>query len=104
MLFDWAVYGAIIAGIAFLISKQLFKKRAITKPVLWSISIGVFIGNSVIMSMLKQMRYEAMSESIGSSIHPSNPLDIGGAAAMTILFYSILKSQSKSVESKNTNK
>ena len=82
MLLDWVIYGAVVAGIAFLISKQLFKKKPITKPIRWSLTIVVFIVNSVIMAILKQMRYEAMSEAIGSSIHPSNPLDIGGATAM----------------------
>ncbi len=98
MLLDWAIYGAVVAGLAFLISKQMFKKKPITKPILWSLTIVVFIVNSVIMAILKQMRYEAMSEAIGSSIHPTNPLDIGGATAMAILFYSVLKSQGKPVE------
>ncbi len=98
MLLDWAMYGAVIAGLAFLISKQMFKKKAMTKPILWSLTIAIFIVNNVIMAILKQMRYEAMSEAIGSAIHPTNPLDAGGATAMAILFYSILKSQSKLVE------
>jgi len=101
MLLDWAIYGAIIAGLAFLISKQMFKEKTITKPVLWSLTIGVFITNSVILSILKQMRYEEMSEAIGHNIHATNSADIGGAAAMTILFYSILKSPNKIVEPEN---
>lgn len=103
MLLDWVLYGAVIAGIALLVSKKMFKENPITKPVLWSMTGAVFILNSVIMTILKQFRYDALSETFGKSIQPSNPLDISGAAVMTILFYSILKSQGKSVESENSD-
>ncbi len=99
MLLDWAIYGAVIAGLSLLISKKMFKGKPIKKSILWSLTVGVFVVNSVIMTILKQLRYEAISESLGGSIQPNNPLDITGAAIMTFLFYSILKSQSKQPQS-----
>ncbi len=103
MLLDWVVYGAIIIGLALLISKKVLKGKPIKKSVLWSYTIALFVVNTVIMTVLKQFRYEAISESVGGTIQPNNPLDITGAAIMTFLFYSILKGNNKKPEIKDSN-
>jgi len=49
----------------------------------------------VALSVLKVLRYQAISDSVGVPISPQNPLDMGGAFVFAWLFFSFLNRQEK---------
>lgn len=102
MLMDWVICGAVVSGIAYFLSKIIFKSKPLTKVQLRSTTVIFYFVNLVIMSIMKHFRYEALSDELGKSINPNNPLDFSGAFIMTFLAYSVLKSQSKTVELEDT--
>lgn len=95
MLIDWAIYGALVAGFAFLLNKTIFAKHGATPVVFLVLTIVMFFVNAIGMTAMKFIRYEAISREVGTQITASNPLDIGGAFVMTMIFYSMLNRREK---------
>jgi hypothetical protein len=104
MLVDWAIYGAIIAALAVLLNKTMFAKRGASIPILWVLTIFMFVINVAGMTAMKILRYEMLSQELGKQITFSNPIDMPGALVMTMVFFYMLKRREKeNVESKGAN-
>jgi len=95
MIVDWIVYGLIIWGFATLLNKTAFKATPASRGVAWGLTILLFFVNVVALSALKFLRYQVISEDIGTTITPSNPLDMGGAFIFSWMFYSFLNHKEK---------
>ncbi len=92
---DWIVYGLIIWGLATILNKTAFKNAPASRGVAWGITILLFFVNVVALSAVKFLRYQVISEDIGTTITPSNPLDMGGAFVFAYLFFSFLNKKEK---------
>jgi len=95
MIVDWMVYGLIIWGLATILNKTVFKTTPVSRGVAWGLIILLFFINIVALSAAKFLRYQVISEDIGTSITPSNPLDMGGGFVFSWLFYSFLNRKEK---------
>ena len=95
MIVDWIVYGLIIWGLATILNKSVFKATPASRGVAWGLTILLFFINVVALSAAKYLRYQVISEDIGASITPSNPLDMGGAFVFSYLFFSFLNIKEK---------
>jgi hypothetical protein len=95
MIVDWIVYGLIIWGLATILNKTVFKAAPASRGVAWGLTILLFFINVVALSAAKYLRYQVISEDIGTSITPSNPLDMGGAFIFSYLFFSFLNIKEK---------
>jgi len=95
MIVDWIVYGLIIWGLATILNKTVFKATPASRGVAWGLTILLFFINVVVLSAAKYLRYQVISEDIGTSITPSNPLDMGGAFVFSYLFFSFLNIKEK---------
>jgi len=95
MIVDWIVYGLIIWGLATILNKTVFKATPASRGVAWGLTILLFFINVVALSAAKYLRYQVISEDIGISITPSNPLDMGGAFIFSYLFFSFLNIKEK---------
>jgi hypothetical protein len=91
MLIDWVIYGLLVGGLAFVLNKTVFSKQGASKPVLWSLTIVVFFVNLVGMSVMKLLRYEAISRETGLPLDGGGSGDLPGAIVMTVIFYYMLK-------------
>ncbi|MCI0562061.1 MAG: hypothetical protein MN733_26535 [Nitrososphaera sp.] len=49
-----------------------------------------FFISVVALTVAKALRYQAISESVGTTISPSNPLDMGGAFVFAWIFFTLL--------------
>ncbi|MFV7642881.1 hypothetical protein ACNPK3_20380 [Shewanella algae] len=102
MIIDWIIYGLLIWGLASLLNNTAFKNTPASKLAAWSLTIVIFLVSVVALSVAKYIRYQMMSDEIGVSINPSNPLDMGGAFVFSWLFYGFLnKAQKTANEDKN---
>ena len=90
MLVDWLIYGLLVFGAAKLLNVTAFKQKSASRLAAWSLSILMFIVSVVALSVLKVLRYQAISDSVGVPISPQNPLDMGGAFVFAWLFFSFL--------------
>ena len=95
MLVDWLIYGLLVFGIAKLLNATAFKLKPASRPVAWGLAILMFFMNAVALTALKVLRYQAISDTIGFTISPKNPLDMGGAFLFAWLFFSFLKRKEK---------
>jgi F0F1-type ATP synthase membrane subunit a len=95
MLVDWAIYGAIVAALTVLLNKTIFAKRGAPTPVLWALTIFMFVMNIAGMTALKLLRYEVLSQELGTQITAGNPIDMTGAVVMTMVFFYMLKRREK---------
>jgi hypothetical protein len=95
MIVDWIVYGLIIWGLATILNKTAFKNAPASRGVAWGLTILLFFVNVVALSAAKFLRYQVISEDIGTTITPSNPLDMGGAFIFAYLFFSFLNKKEK---------
>lgn len=103
MIIDWIIYGLLIWGLASLLNNTTFKKSPASKIAAWSLTIVIFFVSVVVLSVAKYIRYQVMSDEMGVSINPSNPLDMGGAFVFSWLFYGFLnKVQKVANEDKST--
>ena len=91
MILDWILYGLIIWGLATLLNKTAFKTVSASRGAAWGLTILIFFINIAALSAVKAFRYQVISESVGQSISPSNPLDVSGAFVFTYLFFILLK-------------
>ena|SRR3989344_5422584 len=98
MLVDWLIYGLLIFGVAKLLNATIFKLRPAFHPAAWGLTILMFFVSVVALSALKVLRYQAISDSVGVSISPRNPLDMGGAFVFAWLFFSFLNRGEKNKE------
>ena len=87
MILDWILYGLIIWGLATLLNKTAFKIAPASRGAAWGLTILIFFINIAALSAVKVFRYQVISESVGQSISPSNPLDMSGAFVFTYSFY-----------------
>lgn len=95
MIVDWIVYGLIIWGLATILNKTAFKITPASRGIVWGITILLFFINIVALSAAKFLRYQVISEDIGTTITPSNPLDMGGAFILAYLFFTFLNKKEK---------
>lgn len=95
MLVDWLIYGLLVFGAAKLLNATAFKQKPASGLVAWTLTILMFIVSVVALSALKELRYQAISDSVGVPISPQNPLDMGGAFVFAWLFFSFLNRQEK---------
>jgi hypothetical protein len=77
MLVDWLIYGLLVFGAAKLLNVTAFKQKSASRLAAWSLSILMSIVSVVALSVLKVLRYQAISDSVGVPISPQNPLDMG---------------------------
>ncbi len=90
MIVDWIVYGLIIWGLAIMLNKTAFKNSPASRGVSWGLAILLFFINVIALSALKFLRYQVISEDIGATITPRNPLDMPGAFIFSCLFFTLL--------------
>jgi len=95
MIVDWIVYGLIIWGLATILNKTVFKTTPASRGVAWGMTILLFFINIIALSAAKLLRYQVISEDIGTTITPSNPLDMGGALVFAYLFFTFLNIKEK---------
>jgi hypothetical protein len=69
----------------------VFSKQGASKAVLWGLTVAVFFVNLVGMSVMKLLRYEAVSQEIGVPLDGGGSGDFPGAMVMTVIFYYMLK-------------
>jgi len=62
------------------------------------LTIIMFFISVVALSAAKFVRYQMISEEVGVSINPSNPLDMGGAFVFSWLFYGLLNKVQKKTD------
>ena len=91
MILDWILYGLIIWGLATLLNKTAFKTATASRGAAWGLTVLIFFINIAALSAVKIFRYQVISESVGQSISPSNPLDMSGAFVFSYLFFILLK-------------
>jgi hypothetical protein len=96
MIVDWIIYGLIIWGLATILNKTAFKGTPASRGVAWSLTILLFFVNVVALSAAKFLRYQVISEDVGTTITPTNPLDMGGAFVFAYLFFTLLSKKEKS--------
>lgn len=95
MIVDWIVYGLIIWGLATALNKTAFKATPASRGAAWSLTILIFLLSVVALTVAKAYRYQAISESVGTTISPRNPLDIGGAFVFAWIFFTLLNQREK---------
>lgn len=95
MIVDWIVYGLIIFGLATILNITAFKDTPASRGVCWGLTILLFFVNVVALSAIQFFRYQVISTDIGTTIAPSNPLDMVGAFAFAYLFFSFLNKKEK---------
>jgi hypothetical protein len=98
MIIDWIIYGLIVWGVASLLNYMAFKSKPASKGAAWGLTVLVFFVSVVALSAAKFIRYQVISEEVGVSINPSNPLYIGGAFVFSWLFYGFLNKVQKNTE------
>lgn len=98
MIVDWIVYGLIIWGLATILNKTVFKGTPASRGVAWSLTILLFFVNIVALSAVKFLRYQVISEDVGTTIAPSNPFDMSGAFVFAYLFFTLLSKKEKAKE------
>jgi hypothetical protein len=95
MIVDWLGYGLLVFGLAKLLNATAFKKKVASGLVAWTLTIAMFIVSVVVLSVLKVLRYQAISDNVGVPISPQNPLDMGGAFVFAWLVLLLLTRQGK---------
>ena len=95
MIVDWLGYGLIIWGLATILNKTAFKNTPASRGIAWGLTILLFFVNVAALSAAKFLRYQVISEDIGTTITPSNPLDMGGAFVFAYLFFTFLNKKEK---------
>jgi len=95
MLVDWLIYGLLVFGVAKLLNATTFKLKPASGLAAWTLTILMFIVSVAVLTALKVLRYQAVSDSVGVPISPKNPLDMGGAFIFAWLFFSFLNRQEK---------
>lgn len=95
MFVDWLIYGLIIFGFATVLNKTAFKAQPASKGATWGLTILIFLLSVAVLSAAKVIRYQAISDSVGTPITPRNPLDMGGGFVFAWLFYSFLNRTKK---------
>ena len=95
MLVDLLIYGLLIFGTAKLLNATAFKLKPASRPVAWSLTTIVFLLSVAFLSVLKALRYQALSDSVGATISPKNPFAMSGAFFSACLFFSFLKREEK---------
>lgn len=90
MIVDWLIYGLLVFGAAKLLNATAFKQKPASGLVAWTLTILMFVVSVVALSVLKVLRYQAISDSVGVPISPQNPLDMVGAFVFAWLFFSFL--------------
>ncbi|MDK1030196.1 MAG: hypothetical protein QGD96_12845 [Anaerolineae bacterium] len=98
MIIDWIIYGLIVWGVAGVLNHSVFKSKPASKGIAWTLTILMFFISVVALSAAKFFRYQMISEEIGVSINPSNPLDMGGAFVFSWLFYGFLNKVQKNTD------
>lgn len=92
MLIDWLIYGLLIYGVAKLLNATYFKLKPASRSAAWWLTILIFFVSAVVLTTVKIMQYRAISNNIGISINPNNPLNLGGAFSFAWLFFHIPES------------
>jgi hypothetical protein len=95
MLLDWLIFGILIFGLAKLLNSTAFKAKPASHSAAWGLTIAVFFLNLAALSIIKSLRYKAISDSLGGVILPKNPIDWVGALVFTTLFFSFLRREQK---------
>lgn len=95
MIVDWIIYGLVIWVLATILNKTAFKDTPASRGVAWSLTILMFFANLVALSAAKYLRYQVISEDLGTTITPSNPLDMAGAFLFAYLFFTFLNKTEK---------
>lgn len=95
MFMDWLIYGLLVFGAVTLLNATAFKQKPASDLVAGSLTVLIFVVSVAVLSALKALRYQDISNSIGVPIIPKNPLDMGGAFVLACLFLALLKRQEK---------
>lgn len=95
MLVDRLIYGLLVFGVVELLNVTVFKQKPASRLVTWSLTILMFLVSAVALSVLKVLRFQNISNSVGVPISPQNPLDMSGAVLFASLFFYFLNRQKK---------
>ena len=95
MLVDFFLYALIIWGLATILNKTAFKTTPASLGAAWMLTILVFFINIFTLNAARLYRYDLISERIGTTIQPSNPLDLIMPALFAYMFFVSLKRREK---------
>lgn len=95
MLVDYLVYGVIVFGLTMLLNATVFKRTRASPVIAWTLTITLFIVSVGVLSVANIARYRSISKEIGLDVRPKNPIDVGGAFAFSLMFFSLLKRRQK---------
>lgn len=95
MLVDFFLYALIIWGLATLLNKTFFKTTPASLGAAWMLTILVFFINIFALNIARLYRYELISESIGTTIQPSHPVDFVMPVIFAYLFFILLNRRKK---------
>jgi hypothetical protein len=91
MLVDWLIYGAFVFAIVKLLNGTVFKTAPASTSVSWILTIVVFLVSVVVLSTAKAFRFQTLSQDLGFTLTPRNPLDLAGGVIFAWLFFSFLR-------------
>lgn len=95
MLIDMAVLTVFSWLVAKALNMVFFKGAPASKFIAWTLTFGYFICGVILASVVKIFRGAAISKSLGISMSAQNPMDMGTAFIMALVFYQVLNRASK---------
>lgn len=95
MLIDWLIYALLLWGLVAILNATIFKRKAASKAVAWTLTIGMFFVNLVALTALQIVRYKFVSQDMGLDIKPRSPFDLTGALIASWWFYFLLRKSAK---------
>lgn len=95
MLIDMAALTVFSWLVAKALNMVLFKWAPASNFVTWTLTFGYFICGVILASVVKFFRGAAISKSLGISMSTQNPMDMGTAFIMALVFYQVLNRASK---------
>lgn len=98
MLLEWLIYGLLTWGLVALLNATAFKQQPASKAIAWTLTVVMFFVSLIAMTALQILRYKAISDDLGFTIHPNSPLDVVGAFSFSWLFYSLLRKPPKNAQ------
>lgn len=95
MLIDMAVLTVFSWLVAKALNMVFFKEAPASKFIAWTLTFCYFICGVILASVVKFFRGAAISKSLGISMSAQNPMDMGTAFIMALVFYQVLNRASK---------
>lgn len=87
MLFDWLIYGLLTWGLTSLLNASIFKQKPASRATAWTLTVAMFVVSLALLSIVKLIRHQVLSDSLGLDAKKWNPVDLSGAAIFAWQFF-----------------